>query len=185
MTASTPLDLPDDFGNPWMAKLQEIELPEPVAMTPQAPGWLVLAGLAALCAAWLLWRGYRRWARNAYRRHALTELEKLKADRGAPEHRSRVLGELSALVKRTALSAYPRAEVASLAGEAWLGFLDGSIGSTEFTRGPGRALAHLAYAPSAGATLSEDEISGLLGTVRRWIRKHRGDRSAGETGDPP
>jgi hypothetical protein len=178
MTAPTALDLPDDFGNPWMAKLQEIELPEPVAMTPQAPGWFVLAGLAALCAAWLLWRGYRRWARNAYRRQAMMELEKLKTDWGDPGQRSGVPGELSALVKRTALSAYPRAEVASLAGDAWLGFLDGSIGSTEFTRGSGRPLAYLAYAPSAEAALSEDEVSGLLWTVSRWIRRHRGARSA-------
>lgn len=181
MSAGTPLDLPDDFGNSWMANLREIELPEPVAMTPQTPGWLVLAGLALLCAIWLLRRGYRRWARNAYRRQALIELGRLEAGWSAPEHCSRGPGELSALVKRTALSAYPRAEVASLAGDAWLGFLDGSIGSTEFTRGQGRTLAHLAYAPSAEATLSRDEVSGLLRIVRRWIRKHR----AGEIGDAP
>ena len=72
--------------------------------------------------------------------------------------------ELPALVKRVALQAWPREQVASLTGADWLAFLDESYGGDGFANGPGRCLSDLAYGGGDGAD------AAVL--VREWIRRH-------------
>jgi hypothetical protein len=167
--ARTP-EIPEDFGNPWMSNLQEISLPDPVPWTPQTLGWYGLATVAAIALGWIAYRLYKRWRADAYRRAALAELGEL-------ERRDTLQG-LPALLKRVALAAYPRTEVARLSGEAWLGFLDGTIGSDGFTRGPGRLLPDLAYAPAAASRITDPDARALVSLARQWIRGHRGWRGA-------
>ena len=155
-------DLPEDFGNPWMSNLEEIELPEPVPFSFETPGWTLLLAVALGLLVWLVWRAWRRWRANAYRRRALEELTVIESP-----------ARLSELLKRVALVAYPRTNVAGLYGEAWLGFLDRTLRTTDFTRGAGRPLADLAYDPAAAGRLSEQERSDLSGLARRWILRHR------------
>lgn len=162
MSATRTPDLPEDFGNPWMSNLEEIQLPPRIPFTPETIGWYLLAGGLVLLLIWLVWRIRKRWRANAYRRAALRELEEIDSPRAVPE-----------LLKRVALVAYPRAEVAQLTGEAWLGFLDGSLGTSDFTRGAGRLLPDLAYDPSAADRWSDRQRRDLLALCRRWVRKHR------------
>jgi len=103
-----------------------------------------------LCLGWIIYQRWRRQKANQYRRWAL--------------------------VKRTALHAYPREEIASLSGEAWLRFLDASYNGTGFTDGPGQILAQTAYLPSNELeACNKEDISLLLKLVRKWIKKHRSD----------
>jgi hypothetical protein len=72
-----------------------------------------------------------------------------------------------------ALKAYPRKDVASLSGNAWLAFLDESYGGKDFTDGPGRLLPVLSYlTPEYLEVIREKEISGLTNLVKVWIKKH-------------
>lgn len=162
MAESNKLDLPEEFGNPWMSNLEEIELPERVPFTPEAIGWYLLAGLLVLLLLWVGWRFWKRWRANAYRREALTELRGIEP---TPER-------LPELLKRVALVAYPRARVAELSGDAWLVFLDGTLGTTAFTSGIGRWLPELAYGPGAASRMGQKEKKDLLVLARRWIQKH-------------
>lgn len=171
-TPSNPV-LPEDFGNPWMARLQEIALPEPVSRTPQTLGWYVLSAVLVLGLLWLAWRGYRRWSANRYRRQALDELEGLRTRH---DDASRAVAAVPALLKRTALSAYPREQVAALSGEPWLAFLDATLATTEFTTGAGRILPRVAYEPAAAATIDEQAADALLSLTSRWIRGHATQR---------
>lgn len=173
--------IPEGFGNPWMANLEEISLPDPVAMTPQTAGWLILGGLVVAVVAWLAWRAYGRWRAAAYRREALARLDALEAAISIPDRRRLALAALPPLLKRTALAAYPRAQVASLTGETWLAFLDGTIGATEFSRGSGRVLLDLAFAPPAGAVRSEAEARELVLLMRRWVRRHHAGATSSYT----
>ncbi|HKA81136.1 MAG TPA: DUF4381 domain-containing protein [Xanthobacteraceae bacterium] len=76
---------------------------------------------------------------------------------------------LALLVRRTALAAFPRQEVASLAGPAWLAFLDRSYGGHEFSQGSGQVLSLSPYEPQrAGGA----DLRPLIDLVRRWIRTH-------------
>jgi hypothetical protein len=176
------LAIPEGFGNPWMANLDEIGLPDPVAMTPQTAGWAILAGLVVALVIWFAWRAYGRWRAAAYRREALGRIDAIEAAMSVPDRRRLALAALPPLLKRTALAAYPRAQVASLTGETWLAFLDGTIGATEFSRGPGRLLLDLAFAPPGGVVRSEAEARELLSLMRRWVRRHRAGAAFSDTG---
>lgn len=161
--------MPEEFGNPWMTNLVQPSAPEAVAWWPPAPGWYVLVALIIVGLLWMGWRVLRRWRANAYRREAGRLIDRI-ADRGT-------LNELPEILKRTALSAYPRGEVASLSGDQWLVFLDGTLGSTGFTIGSGRLFADLAFTVDGGSGLTEDETQELLGLARRWVKGHTREKT--------
>jgi Domain of unknown function (DUF4381) len=118
-------------------ELQQPPEPIPVSMMPQTWGWAGLAALLTALLLWLLWRGWRRWRANAYRRAALAELEL------AGDDPARIAGVL----RRTALAAWPRVEVASLTGEDWPAFLS-RTGPRPLSR---KAAETLVAAPYPGA----------------------------------
>jgi hypothetical protein len=173
MNASERLADPE-FGSYMLNGLREITLPPPPSYRPQTIGWAILGGIALIALALWSIQQYRRWHRNRYRRaalHRLTELEQL-----AQQSTTRVaaLQELSELLKRTALAAYPREQVAPLYGDDWLAFLDSTCSGNGFVQGDGRLLAQLAYQPLESLErLPSDAIVGLFGNVRRWISFHR------------
>jgi hypothetical protein len=139
--------------------LHDIVLPEAVSYVPQTAVWYALFSSVLALLAWggIVWVRHER--RNRYRKRALDRLADIEA-RGA-------FAELPVLVKQTALSFAPRAEVASLSGDEWLRFLDATYRGDAFTRGPGRRLPVLAYGRPHTVDVGE-----LLTLVRRWIRKH-------------
>lgn len=151
-----------------LAELREIHLPPPVSWWPPAPGWWLLAGLlvafALLLAVW--WR--RRHRQGALARQARAELARVR--RHYQEKRDpRVMArELSRLLRRVAISCFPREQVAGLTGEAWLEFLDRALGEREspFRQGVGRVLVEAPYA--VGVRI---EAEPLLELVARWIEK--------------
>ncbi|MFP4247932.1 MAG: DUF4381 domain-containing protein [Halochromatium sp.] len=145
--------------------LRDIHLPAEPGFWPPAPGWWLLFALTVVLIGWLGrhgWARYRRWRRS---RRILGELDRIQA-RGL--HGPTLVAAVSALLKRVALSRYPRAEVAALTGEAWLVFLDRTGGDGRFVRGPGRALAEGAYAPEIAGI---DEHA-LLTVARDWLRRN-------------
>lgn len=132
--------------------------PEParVSLTPQTGGWAVLAVVIVL----LLFAGVR-WAMrrhraSAYRRAALRELASANAEPAV----------VASILRRTALVAYPREDVATLSGAEWLAFLDQSYAGSGFADGPGRVFATAPFRPTppnpAATALACD-----------WIRRHR------------
>lgn len=132
--------------------------PAPVSMMPQTWAWAVLGlGILAVLAfaVWWVWRRHRT---NAYRGAALRELRAAPHDAAA----------IAAILRRTALAAYPRSQVAGLAGEDWLHFLDQQIAGDGFVAGPGRIVATAPY----DETKAEP---GLFELAERWIRRHRSE----------
>lgn len=166
-------------GGPTIAgleKLHEILLPDPVSWAPRTPGWYVALGLVVLVAALWVHGRLRRALGNRYRRSALAALAAVERDLQRPGAHAAALAALPALLKRTALSAFPRVEVAALSGEAWLAFLDDTMGGKAFTEGEGRVLPLLAYAPAARVeALPGDSIDRLLRLARRWISVHKAE----------
>jgi hypothetical protein len=148
-----------------VAGLVDIPLPAPVSLWPQT--WPLRIVLAILIAGVLfgVWRLVRSWHRNRYRRAALAELDRIEGALGtAPPANSSIA--LASLVRRTALAAFPREQIASLAGPAWLAFLDRSADMRDFSQGAGQALETSVYQPALGDPRS------LAGVVRHWIKAH-------------
>ena len=141
-------------------RLIEPPEPPPVSMMPQTWGWVALALiLLAVClfVAMHLWRRYRA---NAYRRYAVKELEAAKDDPAA----------IAAILRRTALAAYPRSDVAGLTGDDWLRFLDARVSGKDFLEGSGRLVAVAPYR----ATESEP---ALYAVAKDWIVRHRPEKT--------
>jgi len=152
--------------------LHAIVLPAPVSWLPQTIGWYAVLTLLLGLGTWIGYRIRRRHRANRYRGLALVRLDEIERLLATGD-RVAALAELPELVKRTALEAYPRAQVASLSGDEWLSFLDRSYDGTSFTDGPGRLLPKLAYDPPAETGRPDsDEIRGLTNLLRRWIRHH-------------
>jgi hypothetical protein len=156
-------------GSAPLAGLRGYHLPGPVSWWPPAPGWWVLAILLALAASSMVWLLLRRKRRRAALRVALAELEALSDEHTAidPDAAAR---RLSRLLRRYALTRFPRREVAGLTGDDWLRFLDDTGGEQAFSRGPGRLLREAPYRTDSDA----DALRELAALARAWIRHNSG-----------
>lgn len=162
-----------------LADLRDWHLPDPVSWWPPAPGWWLLAGLGllAVAAVWHWWR--RRWHQGAAARCALDELAALRRQLDAGLDAHGFAAAVSVLLRRLALTRYPRGQVAGLTGSTWLAFLDSSGGGDGFTQGPGQVLAELPYRPAGGGGAEHRpapamDADALADLAARWIRAHQG-----------
>ncbi len=153
-------------------RLHDVIEPARVSWWPPAPAWYWIISLVAILGFCFILQWLLIWQRNRYRREALarhrvicTLLEK----RGC---RIQAVTDLAELLKRTALSAYPRKRAASLTGDSWLRFLDQTGHTDEFTNGPGRALVRVPYDSSEAANFTSSQMLELAEMTRQWIRQH-------------
>lgn len=140
-------------------QLAEVPDPTPVSMVPQTAGWLVLAGIVVVVAAWRGWRMWQHYRANAYRRSALKALARAGDDPAA----------VSGILKRAAMVAYGRRRVAGLSGPAWVTFLS-ETGAGEFGE---TALVSAAY--RLGPAQADPQ---LLAAARAWVSTHKAPETA-------
>lgn len=139
-------------------KLHDFYQPPAPPWTPQTVGWYVVFAIVGVLLLWAVVHFVRKWIANGYRREALRELTLARAD------------GISALLKRAALSAWPRETVAQLSGDAWLSFLSTTSSGDAFRCSPGNRVEEIALKPSA---LSSEEENALRRVAEDWIRRHR------------
>ena len=129
--------------------LRDIVIPEPPPLWPLAPGMWVLLGLIFLALLLIAWRWRAARKRNAYRKAGLVLLNTARSTQ-----------DISVLMKRVALAAFPREAVASLYGDEWTAFLNETCPRSDF---------------SALTTTDPDGVpdSIVIGLAASWIRHHR------------
>lgn len=154
-------------------RLQDIVAPPPVPWWPPAPGWYYVIVLVLIIVLVLAIRGFLHWQRNRYRREALAEFRQQERRLHDSAQRVAALAALGELLKRAAVTAYPRGEVASLTGAAWHAFLDRTGDTTAFTASAGRQLAAAAYDPASVARVGDNEAAFTAASVRDWIKHHQ------------
>ncbi len=147
-----------------LSRLADIVVPPPVPWWPPAMGWWILGAALLAALALLVAMALQHHRRNAYRRAALAELDAV-----GPVDDAAGAAAVSAILKRTALVAYPRAAVAALTGERWLGFLDRAAGTEDFAKGPAAGLARAAFGAPVG------DGPAILAAARRWVKHHRAE----------
>lgn len=151
MNEDTPKTLVD-----YLNLLEQPPEPVPVSLWPQTGGWIWL-GLAILALlAWGCVRWHRAWRDSLYRRQALREIAIAGQDPAI----------IATILRRAALAAYPRHDVAGLQGEAWLAFLDETFSGNGFRNGAGSVIVKAPYAPTP-------EAPGLASLAAKWVRRHR------------
>ena len=75
--------------------------------------------------------------------------------------------ELSILLRRAALTLFPREQVAGLSNEEWLQFLDNTGGEGQFQQGAGQQLAIAPYMTNPAV-----DADALYVLVRSWIQRN-------------
>ncbi|MCP5141427.1 MAG: DUF4381 domain-containing protein [Gammaproteobacteria bacterium] len=149
--------------------LRDIHLPPDIGWWPLAPGWWLLALLVIVLIGLLIW-----WLRRPSPRKpvqaARAELKRLDADFQVHHDPQRLAQALSTLLRRAAISLFPRAEVAGLTGDAWLAWLDEAAGlapAEGFSAGPGRYLRDAQYRAAS------DDVDGLalLALASTWLTR--------------
>lgn len=165
----------NNFGNPKVQGIKEIVLPETVSYVPQTVGWWILLVVIGLLLAWWVYQRYIKWRSNRYRRQALLELALIAQQLDQEPERASALAAISALIKRTAIEAFGRSNVAHLSGRLWLEFLDRTGSTNSFSQGPGRLLPDFAYAKQETLNeMSKVMIDQILVLVKDWINQHKG-----------
>ena len=103
--------------------LRDIHLPDSVSWWPPALGWwLVMGVLLALVAVGLVVKWMKR--RRQFNRIALAEFNQIIAHYNSHGNPQQLLQELSALMRRITISAFPELHAAGMTGDTWLRFLD-------------------------------------------------------------
>ena len=103
---------------------------------------------------------------NAYRRWAHQQLSLLTDS-------SDDILKLPVLLKKTAIYAYKRKDVAELIGHDWELWLDSECSQTEFSKSPNSGLlSEISYSQSP--KLSSQQFAGLKQQIGDWIKYHKG-----------
>ena len=132
-----------------LSKLRDIIVPDPPSFWPPAPGaWLALAVITSVLLLVGRW-GYVAWKRNAYRRAGVALLDT-----------ANTVHDVSVVLKRVALVAYPREQVAPLYGQDWVNFLNNTCSRSSFT-------------PSAMSDAVAPAMPDLIELAATWIRYHQ------------
>ena len=152
-----------------LRQLADIALPPPVSMMPATWGWAALAGIVALVLAYALWRWLRLRAQNRYRREALADLATLEARIGRDAERLQALAALSAIVKRTALAAWPREQVAALSGREWGEFLKTHAGKVRIDAESYGFFTEDEYRLAGSTSPDEATARRTFAAARQWI----------------
>lgn len=147
-----------------MALMHELVMPAAVSWLPETPGWWVVFGWLFAVLVLIARQITLRRRRNRYRREALAELKAIEArSELSPQESAQ---HIAALLKRTALVAWPRSEIASLYGADWARFLTKSTNDDKRVAGAAEEFAAAASRPDADGKV-------MAAPARRWIRRHR------------
>jgi hypothetical protein len=153
-----PLELP----------LKDIHLPQQISWWPPAPGWWIVFSLILIAAvAYYWWRKRQERIRRSAITMARKELGLLRSEYRTHQDARQFVADLSVLLRRLSISAFPRTETASLTGEAWLAFLDSPMTEPSFSSGPGRVLVEAPYRPD----VNSEELQPLIAVCQQWIDK--------------
>jgi hypothetical protein len=127
--------------------LRDIVIPDSPPLWPFATGLWIAIGVVALTIGLIIWRLIIIRKRNAYRRAGLQLLHTATSTR-----------DVSVIMKRVALAAFPREQVASLYGDDWIAFLQETCPSVSF---------------AAAGEESASPSGEFVALAKKWIQGHR------------
>ena len=143
------------------SQLHDIHLPQHVAWWPLGWGWWIVIAVVLLIAGTLSYYYYRRW-RYRTQHYALQTLQQIQQSQLMPHEK---IAALSILLRRIALSYYPRRQVAGLHGQAWLTFLAESAQLPQIKSATAQLLICAPYQNQL-----EREPDALFNLATLWIK---------------
>jgi hypothetical protein len=151
-----------------LAALRDIHLPAPIGWWPLAPGWYVVLMFSLLMLLAAIAVLYRQYHQGRARRQALQLLKNYEALHQKKANSQLIAAAISELLKRVALVYFPRTDVASLQGEAWLLFLNNTAKGIDFNLVK-QELIEVPFKPKQQIDLGE-----LFRLARAWVTQRSG-----------
>jgi hypothetical protein len=151
--------LPEIWGNNMLQSFGDIVLPDDVAWWPIQPGWWVLLGIMVLLLGAYLYRRYRHWKRNAYRRLALKQLSSMTS-----------LREMNVIMKHAVGAAFPAESSAELWGSNWINYLNSKTSKACFVEGDDTRYSSLLTQPESNWPA---DIETLKARTQAWLEQHK------------
>ncbi|MFV8782441.1 DUF4381 domain-containing protein [Microbulbifer sp. SA54] len=160
-----------------LEQLKDIHEPAAVGWWPPAPGWWLLAGLVLLAIAGaftLFWRARRKRLQNRYRAEGIALLNAIDTSSAA------AVEEINTILKRVAVVTFGRRACASLTGQRWIDFLEGTA-RLDMDAPARRALLEGLYRHG------DSDPSGVLALrdfAINWVQQHQLQGSETPTSTP-
>jgi Domain of unknown function (DUF4381) len=115
-----------------LAQLKDIHLPETVSWWPPAIGWWLLMLMAIAVTTAIIYWAIKRKKQWQYREEAMVLLDECYQQWRVSNNDVRCFNAINALLKRTALTAFPESNATALHGQQWLDFLNAKCRSKPF-----------------------------------------------------
>lgn len=163
---SRPDFIPESgFGTVARHQFQEVVAPDPVPYGLETWGWYVVVALTAAGLGYAVYRYLHFQKINRYRKVALGELAVIES--GVKKADPAAVRQLSELLKRVALHAFERTDVAPLTGTNWADFLARTCPESSFD---GELFDRLTFRGTDGVEAAQ--LAGYVENARIWIRGH-------------
>jgi hypothetical protein len=146
--------------------LREMQMPDAIGWWPLAPGWWLLL-LFVVCGIAALFFYIRKKLKDP-KRFALREFKIIVERYHSSQDKAALLMECNSLLKRLAITLYPRKKVAHLSGHEWLAFLAGSSAVS---------MAELPEIIQAGPYQQNVDFDAneLMLFCKRWLKAVKGE----------
>ena len=155
--------------------LEDIIPPQDISVWPLALGWwlLLIIGITVIAFMVVIIKRHRKkWE---YRKHALSLLDNHYQQWHLNGDNAESLQALTRILKRTAMTAYPQGQLASLYGHQWVDFLNQQTKQPLFNHELSQAIEKGLY-----QSQPQVDISHFYHCCQRWIKTHNTKIKAGK-----
>lgn len=154
-----------------LKQLKDLALPEPISWFPHTWAWFCLFALIFCALVYVLFRWFRRYRANAYRREALEELERFEEQLPQSSDAVSASQQVARLLKRVALVSWSRTKVARLSGDEWITFMQ-KHSSEKIDTALSSYIGNDEYRGELPPLKLSRWKSSLIPSAREWIRRH-------------
>ena len=147
-------------ANPALMQLEDIVLPAQISQLPIAPGFWILAILFIVAMIFAVTKFKQHRLYHAPRKAALGELENLDPSS------SLYATDINSLLKRTAMSYFPREDFAKLDGEVWYSWLAARLSTQD-----AKQISELLAKRYQKNGLSPQDAQQLKQLTEKWLNK--------------
>jgi Domain of unknown function (DUF4381) len=147
--------------------LRDIHLPDAISWWSLAVGWWITLVLIPIL-LWISFKVYKYLTRKTAIKTAKKILTALKQDK--TKSKAQKVMEISALIRRVAMSVDSRKKCAGLTGQEWLEYLDKPLKYNGFTQGVGQHLVDVCYRKNNAENIN---VSELINLAECWLKKQQ------------
>ncbi len=155
------------MNNNPLTELKDIHLPTDPSFWPPAIGWwlvLIMTFILTILTLVSIWI----WKRRAAKRAALKELSRIKLIFYRNKNHHLLAKEISMLLRRAAITAFPEKSAASLTNDTWIEFLNAKSDAILFSKDIKHIIAEAPY--RSDCQPFDDSL--LIAQTEKWLRSN-------------